>query len=86
MVMEPGSAKSMTISLRRAFGAWLRRIGNIRSGGWWKPSVITWRLAARRLPERSRNGTPAHRQLSTSARTATMVSVCEPGATPGSSR
>ena len=38
------------------------------------------------LPERRKNGTPCQRQLSTSARTATMVSVCEPAATPGSER
>ena len=37
-----------------------------------------------RLPDRSKNGTPAHRQLSISARTAAKVSVPEPGATPGS--
>ena len=82
--MEPGSAKSMTISLRRPAGVVVTVTGNIRSGGWWKPSVITWRLAASALPERRKNGTPAHRQLSISARTAARVSVPEPGATPGS--
>ena len=51
-----------------------------------KPRVISWRLAPSRLPERKKNGTPAYRQLATSARTAAMVSVCEPGSTPGSSR
>ena len=38
------------------------------------------------LPERRKNGTPCQRQLSTSARTATIVSVCESAATPGSER
>jgi hypothetical protein len=84
--MAPGSAKSMTIWLRFPAGRWLRSIGNMRSGGWWNPSVITCRLAARRLPGRKKNGTPAHRQLSISARTAAMVSVAEPAATPRSSR
>jgi pimeloyl-ACP methyl ester carboxylesterase len=50
------------------------------------PFASTWWLAARFLPERRKNGTPAHRQLSISARTAARVSVPEPGATPGSSR
>ena len=38
------------------------------------------------FPERSRNGTPFHRQLSISTRIAASVSVSEPGATPGSLR
>ena len=38
------------------------------------------------LPERRKNGTPCQRQLSTSARTATIVSVCVSAATPGSQR
>jgi hypothetical protein len=40
-VMEPGSAKSMTISLRRPFGVSLLWIGSIRIGGSWKPSVTS---------------------------------------------
>jgi hypothetical protein len=80
--IEPGSAKSMTISFRPSRAP----IGNIRSGGSWKPSVTSCRLAASFLPERRKNGTPAHRQLSISTRTAAMVSVRESGATPSSSR
>ena len=38
------------------------------------------------FPDRRKNGTPAQRQLSISARTATMVSVWESGGTPGSLR
>ena len=38
------------------------------------------------LPARMKNGTPAQRQLSTSSRSATKVSVSEPGATPSTSR
>jgi hypothetical protein len=59
---------------------------NIRSGGSWNPSVMTWRDAPMALPERRKNGTPCQRQFSTSARTATIVSVSESGATPGSER
>ncbi len=42
--------------------------------------------SAMHLPVRRKNGTPAQRQLSTSARRATKVSVFESEATPGSSR
>ena len=59
---------------------------NIRSGGSSNPSVITCRLAPRFFPDRRKNGTPTQRQLSTSARSATIVSVCESGGTPGSLR
>jgi hypothetical protein len=38
------------------------------------------------LPVRRKNGTPAQRQLSTSARSDTNVSVSDSGDTPGSSR
>ena len=78
-MIEPGSAKSMMISLRRPSGTSLRCALNIRSGGSWKPSVITCRPAPRLLPDRRKNGTPCQRQLSTSAFTATIVSVCESG-------
>ena len=58
-VMEPGSEKSMTISFPRP--AWrnpFSRVRNICSDGSWKPSVTTWWLTARLLPERRKNGTP----------------------------
>ncbi len=84
--MAPGSAKSMTISFCRPYGVSLRCAGNMRSGGGWKPRTMTWREAPMALPERRKNGTPCQRQLSTSARTATIVSVCESAATPGSDR
>ena len=58
----------------------------MRSGGSWKPSVTTCRPAPMDLPERRKNGTPCQRQFSTSARTATMVSVSESAGTPGSER
>jgi hypothetical protein len=48
--------------------------------------VTIWREAPMALPERRKNGIPCQRQLSTSARSATMVSVCESAATPGSER
>ena len=38
------------------------------------------------LPVRTKNGTPDQRQLSISSRIAQYVSVCEPGATPSTSR
>ncbi len=38
------------------------------------------------LPARMKNGTPDQRQLSISRRMAQNVSVCEPGATPSTSR
>jgi len=41
-------------------------------------------VAARLLPARTKNGTPAHRQESISSRSAAKVSAAEPGATPGS--
>ena len=58
----------------------------MRSGGRLKPSVIIWRRWPSDLPVRRKNGTPAQRQLSTSTRRATNVSVCEWGSTPGSER
>ena len=57
----------------------MRRVGSRR------PTVMTWRLDSMALPERSRKGTPCHRQLSISTLRATSVSVVEPGATPSSS-
>ena len=38
------------------------------------------------VPVRTKNGTPAHRQVSISRRSAAYVSVVEPGATPSVSR
>ena len=49
-------------------------------------TAISVSLRASRLPVRSRIGTPAQRQLSTSRRSAAYVSVRESGGTPGSSR
>ena len=43
-------------------------------------------VPGRALPARMKNGTPAQRHESISARKATKVSTVEPGATPGSSR
>ena len=58
--------------------------GDAQDGGIWKTvnSGVNWTAIsvtrrASRLPVRSRNGTPAHRQLSISARRATYVSVTE---------
>ena len=86
MVIEPGSAKSMTISFTRPVGTSCLCARNMRSGGSRKPSVTTWREAPIDLPERRKNGTPCQRQLSTSTRTAARVSVSESGRTPGSER
>ena len=85
--IEPGSAKSITISLPSPqLSPSTASSGNIRSVGSRSPRVMTWRLWPRLLPVRRKNGTPAHRQLSTSVRSAMNVSVCEPRATPGSFR
>src|SRR5260370_15855343 len=67
VLMAPGSAKSMTISSSGLAAMSCLCARNMRSGGSWKPSVMTWRPAAMDLPERRKNGTPCQRQFSTSA-------------------
>ena len=51
-----------------------------------KVMATSRRARSRAFPERRTKGTPAHRQLSTSNRSAAYVSVTDSGSTPGSSR
>ena len=74
----------MTSSLFRAVRAALRgAAGTCAAAGSRKPSVTTCRPSPSALPERRKNGTPAQRQLSSSTRSATNVSVSEPGVDAG---
>ena len=76
-MIEPGSLKSITSSLRRLPWVAATFTGNILSAGPWNPIVMTWRLCARLLPVRRKKGTPCHRQLSTTTFAAMNVSVWE---------
>ena len=81
--MLPGSPSSkVRWSWPKDSAIWSQSSGNIRRGGSRKAIVSRWRLSARRLPVRRKNGTPSQRQLSTKALSATKVSVSESGATP----
>src|ERR1700689_1042930 len=58
MLIDPGSAKSMTISLVRPAGTSLRCAWNTRTALSWTPSVMTCREAFIDLPEPRYGGTP----------------------------
>jgi hypothetical protein len=55
-------------------------------GGSWNAMEMIRCPSAMHLPVRKKNGTPAQRQLSISALSATNVSVSDSADTPGSSR
>ena len=61
----------------------------VRPTGRWgtglKVTTTSLRSAPTDLPDRSRKGTPAQRQVSTSSVTSASVSVPRAGSTPGSS-
>ena len=59
---------------------------NSSSGGVWNWIFTSVKRLGRRLPWRSRNGTPLQRQVLSITRKATKVSVVEPAATPSSWR
>jgi hypothetical protein len=82
--LTPVEGSSLTTSWFGS-GMWLAR-QNARRGGCLKTSRSSVCVAGRRLPVRTKNGTPAQRQLSMSSRSAAYVSVWESGATPSISR
>ena len=80
------SAGWIWITSRFASGGALELELKSMCGGWRNWITICVVAHDITLPLRRKNGTPCHRQLSTSSLTAAKVAVRLPAATPGSSR